>query len=57
MMCPYKRETDPDNSEKAHYIDCIGISCPWFVSTGKCGLTMCSSMQRFDDGEVKNNDR
>ena len=55
MMCPYKQETDPDNSEKAHYIDCIGISCPWFVSTGKCGLTMCSSMQRFDDGEVKNN--
>lgn len=55
MMCPYKQEAAPDNSENAHYIDCIGILCPWFVSTSKCGLTMCSSMQRFDDGEVKNN--
>ena len=56
MICPYKRVADSDSLGKEHYIDCIGISCPWFVSSDKCGITMCSSMKRFDDGEVKKNE-
>ena len=54
MICPYKRTTD--TSGKEHYVDCKGISCSWFDSVDrKCVITMYSSMQRFDDGEVKNN--
>lgn len=53
MVCLYKRAAGPNESGKEHYIDCTGISCPWFVSTDKCGITMCSSIQRFDDGEDK----
>ena len=50
MLCPYKRAVDSNKLGKEHYIDCIGISCSWFVSTNKCGLTMCSSIKRFDRG-------
>lgn len=51
MMCPYKRVPDTKDLRKEHYADCIGLACTWFISDNRCGITLCSSIQRFNNGE------